>query len=149
MTTLRFPRAPLILTTLGAVPFVIPAGLMVVYRNDPIQLNTIGLWLQVYAAVILSFLGGVRWGVEIVKREKPRFGELSLSVMGALIGWIAVMIFFRFGVSWIMAAMSVALILHYLIDRMSADMPVWYRRLRVWPTGVAALCLLMAFALLG
>jgi hypothetical protein len=149
MSKLKSPNAPVILTALGAIPFLVPAGLMVIYRADTILLNTIGLWLLVYAAVILSFLGGVRWGVEIVKREKPRFGELALSVMGALIGWIAVMAFFRFTAPWIMGALSCALVLHYLVDRASLDMPVWYRRLRLWPTLAAALCLLLAFALLG
>lgn len=149
MTMLRTPKAPMILTALGVLPFLAPAGLMVFYRHDAIVLNTLGLWLLVYAAVILSFLGGVRWGVEILKREKPRLAELIVSVLGSLMGWIAVIAYFRFGSGWLMAAMAGALLVYYVLDRGSPDMPHWYRRLRIWPTVAAIICLLLACVLLG
>ena len=87
----------------GMVPFISSAGLMFVWRDDLAMLNLAALWLLVYAAVILSFLGGVRWGAEIAKRERPRFAELGPSVLGALAGCGLVMAGFQHGMqTWIL-----------------------------------------------
>lgn len=144
------PQVPMALMFGGIVPFVSSAGLMLVWREDLALLNLAALWLLVYAAVILSFLGGVRWGVEIAKRERPRFAELGPSVLGALAGWGLVMAGFQHGMqAWIFAAMGGALVLHFLYDSISPELPFWYRRMRLWPTLGAALSLAMAFFLLG
>ncbi|MEL6826722.1 MAG: DUF3429 domain-containing protein, partial [Pseudomonadota bacterium] len=71
------PQVPMALMFAGVIPFVATSGLMLVWRNDPALKVTMAPWLLVYAAVILSFLGGVRWGAEIAKRERPRFAELG------------------------------------------------------------------------
>ncbi|MEL6828814.1 MAG: DUF3429 domain-containing protein [Pseudomonadota bacterium] len=147
MYSLKTPEAPLALTTFGIVPFLAPAGLMLRYQDDPIFMSTAGLWLIAYAAVILSFLGGVRWGVEIVLRDKPRFAELTLSVLGALVGWALVLVYFQFANPYAFLGSAVALLLHFVIDRASPEMPLWYRKLRIWPTSAAIVCLLVAFYL--
>lgn len=149
MYSLKTPEAPLALTTLGAIPFLVPAGLMVMYRDDPIFLSTLGLWLIAYAAVILSFLGGVRWGVEIVLRDKPRFADLTVSVLGALIGWGLVIAYFQYANAYAFLGAAGALLLHFVVDRASPEMPLWYRKLRIWPSSVAIACLLLAFFLFG
>ena len=144
------PQVPMALMFGGIVPFVSSAGLMLVWREDLALLNLAALWLLVYAAVILSFLGGVRWGVEIAKRERPRFAELGPSVLGALAGWGLVMAGFQHGMqTWIFASMGAALVLHFLYDSISPELPFWYRRMRLWPTLGAALSLALAFVLLG
>jgi hypothetical protein len=44
---------------------------------------------RVYAAVILSFLGGIRWGIAL-RTESARPAALVLSVVPAAIGWLAI-----------------------------------------------------------
>jgi len=108
------PQVPMALMFAGIIPFASASGAMFVFRDDLALMNTAALWLLVYAAVILSFIGGVRWGAEIAKRERPRFAELGPSVIGALAGWGFVMAGFRYGMqSWIFAGMAAAIILHY------------------------------------
>lgn len=144
------PQAPMALMFMGIIPFAASAGAMVVWRNDIALMITAALWLLIYGAVILSFLGGVRWGVEIAKRERPRYVELIPSVLGALVGWALVLTAFRFGVQpWGIAAMAGALTLHYVYDLMSGELPRWYRQMRVWPTLGAVLSLAVAYLLLS
>jgi len=144
------PQVPMALMFAGVIPFVSAAGLMFVWRDDLALLNVSALWLLVYAAVILSFLGGVRWGAEIAKRERPRFAELGPSTLGALAGWGLVMVGFQRGMEpWIFGAMSTGLILHYFYDGISPELPLWYRRMRLWPTIGAVGALSVAFLLLS
>lgn len=144
------PQAPMSLMFLGIIPFIASAGAMVVWRDDIALMITAATWLMVYGAVILSFLGGVRWGVEIAKRERPRFAELIPSVLGALAGWALVLATFRFGVQpWAVLAMAAALAFHYFYDLVSAELPRWYRQMRVWPTLGAVLSLAVAYFLLS
>ncbi|MDJ0921607.1 MAG: DUF3429 domain-containing protein [Henriciella sp.] len=148
MYKLKTPQAPLALTTAGMIPFVAAAGVMWVERDNVGLLNTAALWMIVYGAVILSFLGGVRWGVEMARRDKPRFGELGLAILGALVGWGLVLAFFRWNHAAVFPGMAAALLFYFGIDRMSGEMPMWYRKLRVWPTGAAVLSLVAAYFLL-
>ncbi|MEM8617404.1 MAG: DUF3429 domain-containing protein [Pseudomonadota bacterium] len=143
------PMAPWTLTLFGLVPFIASALAMVYWRNDIALAITAATWLLVYGAIILSFLGGVRWGVEIAQRERPRWGDLIVSVMGALTGWGLVLAGFRFGVTpALVAAMAGALTVHYLWDRFSPDLPRWYRALRLWPTLGAVLSYGVAYLIL-
>lgn len=144
------PQVPMALMFAGVIPFAATSGLMFVWRNDPALKVTMAPWLLVYAAVILSFLGGVRWGAEIAKRERPRFAELGPATLGALIGWGLVMASFRYGaLPPIFGAMAGAMVLHYVYDSISPELPIWYRKMRFWPTLGAVLSLMLAFFLLG
>ena len=71
-------------------------------------------------------------------------------MLGALAGWGLVMAGFQHGMqTWIFAGMLAALILHYVYDSISPELPIWYRRMRLWPTLGAVLSLALAFFLLG
>lgn len=129
------PQVPMALMFLGVVPFASPAGAMFVWRDTPQLQILAAFWLLVYAAVILSFLGGVRWGVEIAKRERPRFAELGPSTLGALMGWGLLLASFQWDYNpWFFVAMAAAFLLLYLYDSISPELPLWYRRMRLWPT---------------
>jgi hypothetical protein len=146
----KTPRAPLALMTFGIVPFAVFAGLILYWRDQPIQMQNAGLWLTIYSAVILSFLGGVRWGVEIALRERPRWGELVPSIMGSLIGWGGVVWYFQtLHQEYVLAGMAGALLLHYFYDILSPELPHWYRKLRIWPTLGAIASLALGAALFG
>ena len=58
------PQVPMALMFAGVIPFASAAGAMFVWRDDLALMNTAALWLLVYSAVILSFIGGVRWGAD-------------------------------------------------------------------------------------
>lgn len=150
MYKLKTPQTPLALTTLGIIPFAVSAGAMLVWRDDIALQSTAGLWLIVYAATILSFLGGIRWGAEMTRRDKPRFGELAPSVVAPLIGWGLVLAYFQYTQkATVMGAMAAALTLHFILDVLTGELPLWYRRLRFWPTFGAVVSLIMAAVLLG
>lgn len=148
MFKLKPSASPFILTALGAVPFLAAALAMLINKNNPVMINAAGLWLNVYAAVILSFLGGVRWGVEIVAHETPRAAVLILAIIGALVGWTNVLFYFQFASGWGFLVLAAAFLGYFMTDRGSRDMPVWYRSLRIWPSAVAIGCLLVGFGLL-
>lgn len=143
------PQVPMALMFGGVIPFASAAGAMFVWREDYTLVITAGSWLLVYSAVILSFLGGVRWGAEVAKRERPRFAELGPATFGPLIGWGLVMAAFQNAFpAWIYAAMAAAFILHFLYDSISPELPIWYRRMRLWPTIGAVLSLIGAWYLI-
>lgn len=95
-----FGRIALALALLGYLPF-----LLLMLAVGPLNPMLAGIasvfalpsWffahvLAVYGAVILSFLGGVRWGVAMVGTGefKTRIRELTWSVVPSLAGWAAV-----------------------------------------------------------
>ena len=86
----KLPPVAVVLGIAGLLPFI-GCGLGAIsgsQRADVMLSALIG-----YAAVILSFLGGVHWGFALgeVPPRQPRL-RLGLSVVPALIGWVAVII---------------------------------------------------------
>lgn len=87
----RNPRAPWVLGLLGLVPFF---GLVALAWTAPAPFDGVaeGAWTA-YGAAILSFLGGTRWGMELVSRpEGPSPLVLTVSNVPAILGWLAVVL---------------------------------------------------------
>jgi hypothetical protein len=136
----KTPLVPIVLGLSGLVPFIACALAL----SGGFALPLIGgsgatrLALVVYAIAILSFLGGVRWGIAMSGDQLTR--DYVISVTPALIGWAAI------GLSrprdlWMLC---VAFIIYGLLDYGMACRvvaPEWYGRLRLFLSGVAALCL--------
>ena len=73
----------------GLAPFVLLAALM--WLVDTELLPFVSIALGGYAATIVSFLGGVHWGIGFMKGEAtPRF-HFIWGVLPALIAWLALM----------------------------------------------------------
>lgn len=73
----------------GLAPFVLLAALM--WLVDAELLPFVSVALGGYAATIVSFLGGVHWGIGFMKGEAtPRF-HFTWGVIPALIAWLALM----------------------------------------------------------
>ena len=73
----------------GLAPFVLLAALM--WLVDTELLPFVSIALGGYAATIVSFLGGVHWGIGFMKGEStPRF-HFIWGVLPALIAWLALM----------------------------------------------------------
>lgn len=71
----------------GLIPFVLMAALM--WLVDTELLPFVAIALSAYAAVIVSFLGGVHWGIGFMKGEAaPRF-HFWWGVAPSLLAWLA------------------------------------------------------------
>lgn len=95
-----------------------------------------------YGAVILSFLGGVRWGNALgIGGGRHRSIALALSVLPALAGWTALALPPLLGVGLLIAGF----LLQGQWDVMAADqgrLPGWFGKLRMLLTAAAVVSLL-------
>lgn len=94
-----------------------------------------------YGAVILSFLGGIRWGVAVKEFENNRqSAELAGSVLPSLVGWLSLLLSPIIGVSLLIAGFLV----QALWDVLSVEkdyLPQWFGKLRMLLTLGAVLSL--------
>ncbi|MDP3403940.1 MAG: DUF3429 domain-containing protein [Brevundimonas sp.] len=121
----------------GLVPFAGCAVMVVAY--GPPAVDWTGA-LIAYAAVILSFLGGARWGAELA-RETPDPVRLILSNLPAIGAWLALVII-HVPASARLGLLAAALALVWVWDRGPAE--PWYRALRTTATVGAVLSLILA-----
>jgi hypothetical protein len=139
---MTIPRVVLVYGLLGLIPFWVPPLASVLW---PHVLPLAGVVAGVYGALILSFLGGARWGVEVL-RSGPRFGTISLAMLPSVAG-LALLLLpaeWRAGQLW---ALATALLLHWLWDVRAEGLPAWYPRLRTILT-LGAVTGLVAMAML-
>jgi hypothetical protein len=117
------PAAVLIYGVLGVIPFLAPPVAGVVF---PAVRATAGGVLAAYGALILSFLGGARWGLA-VGRPAPPVGVVSLAMLPTLVG-----LGLLSGTSGAVRlfGLAAALAAHWIWDVRAADVPAWYPRLR-------------------
>lgn len=126
----RIPRAALWLGLTGAIPFAAGDVAVIFPELWPDLTMVADHAVKTYGAVILSFLGGVRWGLGMQKHREDRSRTLALSVVPALFGWFAL---FLDG-AWPILALAAALGLQGIWDvrtTVSDRAPPWYPRLRV------------------
>jgi hypothetical protein len=98
--------------------------------------------LFTYAAVILSFLGGVRWGVEIARDPVARWLPLTGSVAPPLVAWLLLLA--PASPAWPLSGLLLAFLAQGIVDERSDDLPAWYRRLRIYLTLGATTALALA-----
>ncbi|MDF1748213.1 MAG: DUF3429 domain-containing protein [Alphaproteobacteria bacterium] len=138
----KIPKPALILGLLGLIPFIAPAVTM--WSGDAMMVGG-ALSLQFgYAAVILSFLGGVHWGRALAgDRFGPTGPRLLWSVVPSLLGWALLL---APDSTVILLGFIIAFALAFLVDikAVKAGMfPVWYGSLRkILTVGVLAALLL-------
>jgi Protein of unknown function (DUF3429) len=122
------PSMALRLGYAGLLPFVLGAALIWIVRAD--ALPYVSASLAAYAAVIVSFLGGIHWGFAFRRSEPPQ----SLFVWGvvpSLVAWVAVVMPPYAG----LVLQGAMLIACYVVDR------------RVYPAEGAAAWLTLRFRL--
>ena len=73
----------------GLIPFTLLAALM--WLVDAELLPFVAIALSGYAASILSFLGGVHWGIGFMKGEATPQFHFVWGVVPSLIAWLALM----------------------------------------------------------
>ncbi len=143
-------RSALMLTLAGAIPFIaLVVMLFVAEARGTSQTALIVQLITTYAAVILSFLGGIQWGIGIGFSESaPRTATtlFYLSVVPSLLAWAMLFVshptsrilvaIFLFGFVW---AIDTLLNLQKLI-------PVWFYKLRSIITIIVIAALIIAAA---
>jgi hypothetical protein len=89
-----------------------------------------GLHAQIaYGAVILTFLGGVHWGVALRMEATPSWARLGWSVTPSLLGWAALLMPPLPALALLAAGLAIAL----AVDLKTLGEPVaprWYAALR-------------------
>lgn len=139
----KVPRAALWLGAGGALPFATLA-MAGPFLGDPIR-TQVFLALIAYGAVILSFLGGIHWGLAMTGSHGADFRRLGIGVLPALIGWAALIVPPAIGI--LALALSFALMLPVdLAATRRGDAPAWYPGLR-WPLTLTVVAALLIGAL--
>ena len=122
MSPARMPGIVLAYGLLGLIPFL---ALPLFAALFPGRGDLAGTILALYAALILSFLGGARWGLTI-GRPAPDARVVSLAMLPTLVG-LALLLTPN---AVRLPGLAVALVVHWLWDIRSAGLPPWYPALR-------------------
>lgn len=149
MQTMPTQRVAILLTYAGAVPFIVAATILLfgnmmglgMYRGLAAQ------GVTTYAAIIVSFLGGIQWGIGIATHEQQPQTARSLfllSVVPSLLAWAMLFLpatnariivaIFLVGFVWIIDAL-----LH-----LQKVIPTWFFKLRSIVTAIVTLTLILA-----
>lgn len=128
----------------GVIPFATLAALVIAGGGGGIDAPTVLRGLISYGAIILSFMGGVQWGLELTREGGNGLGFLN-SVVPALAAF-AVTFVDPVAALAILAA-GFVLLLFYDLRRIRAGVgPAWYGRLRVQLSTAVVVCLTAAAA---
>lgn len=122
----------------GVLPQVLCLGAVLFERGSPSANGLAALGLA-YAALILSFLGGL-WWMAALQRGVTAAGPYVVAVMPSLLGWVALFpVAFDFdNVRSALGFVGVLLLLSPLVDRYlgrSIPLPAGWVRLRVMMGG--------------
>lgn len=143
----KAPSAAVSLGAAGLIPFA--AASAAVWILPPDHLSSVGFVLVAYGAVILSFMGAVHWGLVIspgsIEGREHAARWLGLSVIPALLAWLALLISTLNALLLLMAAFAGV----YALDRMaiaSTLAPPWYGSFRLRLTAAVLVLLLLGAA---
>ncbi len=146
MTVGSKPARPPLITWvyggLGLVPFLGGATAAVLFAGLPRLAAQ--LELVAYGALILSFLGGGRWGLEIGRRP-VRVAVISASMLPTIVAFL-ILIAMGLPSPLRLAAMSAAFVAQWAWDVRSGATPPWYPPLRHLLTLGAVGCMLVGAA---
>jgi hypothetical protein len=139
----QIPSTALLLGLAGLIPFL--AGAASQWVALPLLTPEPGLKLIIaYGAIILSFLGGIRWGTAIGPYDSRRQGmEFTASVLGSLAGLAAVFIPPVPALTLLIAGF----LMQGLWDVTSVEagrLPSWFGKLRMLLTAGAVISLIAA-----
>ncbi|WP_417514977.1 DUF3429 domain-containing protein [Minwuia sp.] len=133
------PRTPVFLAMAGLVPFV--GGAWMVHFGEGGWLGIARFSMPIYAAVILSFLGGTQWGFALAPgaRQDARAVRLLIAMVPSIAGWLIMALPFTAPQNKYLMFAGL-LILWAAIDHVYARRgwaPDWYPKLR-WPITIIA-----------
>lgn len=144
------PRAAVRLGFLGLVPLAVSALVSLSLHESTARLGVVSF--SIYAAALLSFLGGVRCGFELMRAPgAPNALRLIFSALPSLFGWaLALFVVIVPNVLGASSAFAGLFAGQYVWDHKSAadaGAPEWYPLLRRVLTGGAMIvCMLIPLA---
>ena len=138
MASGRVPPAAAWLGAAGILPFAFLAGASVLL-DGRLEERAISA-LAAYGAVILSFLGGIHWGLAIgdagTADQKPvSYRRLTISVVPSLVAWCGLLLPTGATLPVLAAAFAAMLAVDWRLAG-KAEAPSWYPKLR-WPLTAA------------
>lgn len=147
-TANSIPRSALLSGLAGLIPFWAAPALALVHVLSDISIATEAAMYTIYGAIILGFLGGVRWGVAMQAETAPPGRMLILAVLPSVLGFGAVFVHWSMGEIWGWTLIILGLLAQLAWDRTAVrtTLPAWYGRLRILLTGGASLA---GLALIG
>ncbi|MQX37289.1 DUF3429 domain-containing protein [Roseospira navarrensis] len=144
------PPAVIWLGGTGLLPFV--GGTALAWIGGGQTVATASFAVLTYGAVILSFLGGIVWGVgaaQMHRLDREGSAELfALSVIPPLVGWSALFLHGTHGFT----LLSLAFLGQLALDKRMRDMnlvPHWWLGLRLGLTTGVILCLVLTAVAAG
>ena len=142
---IRIPPAAATLGWLGVIPFA-ALSVSAVFHWVMLSQNAVDA-LIAYGAIILSFMGGVRWRVAMAataNRSSPAAGKLAISVVPALAAfgcWLLPRHASLIGLIIGFAALLAYDLRNDPDGETNRLMPAWYPRLRLRLTSAVLICL--------
>jgi hypothetical protein len=141
----KVPQSAAWLGGLGALPFIGLAGAIPFLTGGPRSLAADAL--VAYGATILSFLGGIHWGLAIGSQSSPDRRKLRarliVSVVPSLVAWAALLVADTTGLFVLALAVSAMLWVDLRATR-AGEAPAWYPTLRIPLT-----CIVVAALIVG
>jgi len=129
------------MAALAILPFPVSAA---IYGYGPPQAAREAVSvLLTWSAVVLSFLAGVRWGLESGRRT-PRRGRLAGALIFAVVAWGLLLARWRFQLTWTFTAYLAAFMLQWLSDHAAPNSAARFPRLSTAVTGAACVSLAVA-----
>jgi hypothetical protein len=130
-----------IIAGLALAPFPISA---LVFCYGPRDLHSGALTtLFAWSAVVLAFLGGVRWGLE-TREPYPRWMRQAFSALCAVAAVVILLARGRAPDTWILGGFIGAFLIQWLFDHHTPDVPSRYPLLSTTMTGAAGVSLALA-----
>ena len=146
---LNSPKLMWLLGYAGVIPFLVLS--VYVAQDKSLFFNTaipLSLWLGIYAAVILSFLGAVSWGVALSRQSELSQQQINLllvyGVLPSLFAWFSLL----FPIKLALAIIAGLIVMAYVADlkMLSSRVSSQYLRLRFHLSiSVATLLLISSF----
>lgn len=139
-TAQGLPRGVAALTLAGALPFV---ACLLATQIWPARSGMALNAFIAYSAVILSFLGGTRWGAGLLQGAGT--ARYAGAVLPCLLGFAALAMHFRPG--WALGLLAAGFVGCWWRDRHDPAWPAGYRRLRDLITAIVVTLHAVAWAL--
>jgi hypothetical protein len=130
----------------GAVPFLLATSALFVSDASSVRVPAITA-LVTYSAVILSFLGGIEWGLAIRDEsgtESTRVIALGLSTVSSLAAWA---VLWLPSPNWQVGAALALFVAVWVADQWMAErglLPTWFVDLRTAVSALVAATLAVA-----
>jgi hypothetical protein len=121
----------------GLIPFAtfsIGSWIPLPFISDAVQI------LISYAAIILSFMGAVHWGLAMSKANQQRSQYFIASVIPALTAWVALLLPDTLALVVLLCAF-IALFAYDRAVKIPQELPDWYIPMRKKLTLVVLICL--------